>query len=550
MNKIFALIIILFSFGSFAQNEFFKHHEKFTRQDSLRGSNTLQRAWWNVKHYDLAVSVFPKTKTIKGTNKISFTVEKQMRKMQIDLQQPMQITQIIHQNKQLKFTRENNVFWVEFSTTLPLHSTQNITIYFEGKPKEATQPPWDGGITWKKDNNNVDFIASSNQGIGASIWWPNKDFSADEPDNGAIISVNIPEHLTNVSNGKLIAVISHKQQKRKTYTWKVTNTINNYGISINIGDYAHFSEVFKGEKGSLNCEYWVLKKNLKKAKKQFQQVPKMLTAFEYWFGPYPFYEDDYKLVETPYLGMEHQSCIAYGNHYKNGYLGSDLSGTGIGLKFDYIIIHESGHEWFANSITNKDVADMWIHEGFTCYSESLYIDYHFGTENANKYVQGMRKNIQNNKPLIGQYLVNNSGSSDMYYKGLNILHTLRQMINNDEKWRTILRGLNNEFYHQTVTTQQIENYMSTHSGLPLNGFFNQYLRTVKIPVLELKYNNKKLKYQFKNTVANFKMPVKIWVNKKPVWINASNKLSTYTATYDIKTVVVDKNFYIKTKKKY
>lgn len=550
MNKIFALIIILFSFGSFAQNEFFKHHEKFTRQDSLRGSNTLQRAWWNVKHYDLAVSVFPKTKTIKGTNKISFTVEKQMRKMQIDLQQPMQITQIIHQNKQLKFTREGNVFWVEFSTTLPLHSTQNITVYFEGKPKEATQPPWDGGITWKKDNNNVDFIASSNQGIGASIWWPNKDFSADEPDNGAIISVNIPEHLTNVSNGKLIAVISHKQQKRKTYTWKVTNTINNYGISINIGDYAHFSEVFKGEKGSLNCEYWVLKKNLKKAKKQFQQVPKMLTAFEYWFGPYPFYEDDYKLVETPYLGMEHQSCIAYGNHYKNGYLGSDLSGTGIGLKFDYIIIHESGHEWFANSITNKDVADMWIHEGFTCYSESLYIDYHFGTENANKYVQGMRKNIQNNKPLIGQYLVNNSGSSDMYYKGLNILHTLRQMINNDEKWRTILRGLNNEFYHQTVTTQQIENYMSTHSGLPLNGFFNQYLRTVKIPVLELKYNNKKLKYQFKNTVANFKMPVKIWVNKKPVWINASNKLSTYTATYDIKTVVVDKNFYIKTKKKY
>ncbi len=544
------LYFVLFcSFTSFAQKPLFKFTQKFTHKDSLRGSNTPQRAWWDVKHYNLNVAIYPETKTIQGYNYIRFTVVKESQKMQLDLQQPMQITKILYKNKPLNFTREGAVFWVDFPIALPLHTTHTIIVYFKGKPKEAKNAPWDGGITWKKDVNGNDFIASANQGIGASAWWPNKDFDTDEPDDGAIILLNVPSNLTGVSNGKLIYEHTYRHKKRKEYAWEVKNPINNYSMTINVGNYAHFSEIYKGEKGILNCEYWVLKKNLEKAKKQFQQVPKMLEAFEYWFGPYPFYEDDYKLVETPYLGMEHQSCIAYGNHYLNGYLGSDLSGTGIGLLFDFIIVHESGHEWFANSITNKDVADMWIHESFTCYSESLYIDYHFGTEKANAYVQGIRKNILNNKPIIGQYKVNNSGSGDMYYKGANMLHTLRQIVNNDKKWRSILRNLNTTFYHQTVTTQQIENYLISQTQLDLKGFFDQYLRTVNIPILKIKKRGNKIKFKFKKSVKNLNFPVKIYLNNQETWIHPSTNRKTYNAPFKIKTVKVDENFYIKTIKK-
>jgi aminopeptidase N len=296
----------------------------------------------------------------------------------------------------------------------------------------------------------------------------------DEPDS-MLISVNVPDNLMDVSNGRLRSV-EIKANKTKTYNWFVSNPISNYGVNINIGDYVHFSEVFKGEKGDLDCDYYVLKDNLEKAKEQFRQVPMMLKAFEHWFGPYPFYEDSYKLVEAPYLGMEHQSSVTYGNGFKNGYLGTDLSRTGWGLKFDFIIVHESGHEWFANSITYKDIADMWVHESFTNYSENLYVEYYYGKEAGSEYVIGSRRNIKNDRPVVGIYDVNYEGSGDMYYKGGNMLHTLRQIINDDEKWRGILRGMNGDFYHQVVTGEQIENYLSEKTGLNLTSIFDQYLR--------------------------------------------------------------------------
>ena len=538
------ITFIIFPLFLSCQNRLFEHKETFTKQDSLRGSITPEREWWNLKHYKLAVEVFPKSKTIKGTNTISFEVLKSAKTMQIDLQEPLQITKIRHQNSELNFTREGNVYWVVFPKNLPIKSEQKITIHYEGKPIESKNPPWSGGITWKKDKNGIDFIASSNQGIGASIWWPNKDHGYDEPDDGVLISVTVPEHLTDVSNGRLIKTEHHKDTKKKTFHWEVTNPINNYGINLNIGDYTNFSEIYAGEKGNLDCNYWVLKHNLEKAKKQFKQAKMTLRAFEHWFGPYPFYEDSYKLVEAPYLGMEHQSSVTYGNKYSNGYLGTDLSGTGIGLKFDFIIVHESGHEWFANNITNKDVADMWIHESFTAYSESLFIDYHFSTKEAKDYIIGTRKSIKNDIPLIGQYNVNNEGSSDMYYKGANMLHTLRQIVNNDKKWRSILRGLNSEFYHQQVTTQQIENYLIKHTGVDLKGFFDQYLRTIKIPVLEHQINENKVTYKLKNTVKNFNIPIKVWINHKPVWLDVSNTSKTHLNGEKIKSFKLDKNFFI------
>ena len=494
----FVLLSVLSIQKSTAQGLLSKSEIQFTRQDSLRGSITKERSWWDLKHYHLDIKVNPLDSTITGSNTIQYKVIQEYNRMQIDLQKPMEFYKVIQDGKTLKFTREGNVFYIDLIAPQTVGSYKELTIFYGGKPKVAVKPPWDGGITWKRDKNDKLFIASSCQGLGASVWWPNKDHMYDEVES-MLISVNVPGNLMDVSNGRLQSVITLKDGT-KTYNWLVKNPINNYGVNINIGDYVSFSEKYKGEKGDLDCSYYVLRDNLAKAKEQFKDVPRMLKAFEHWFGPYPFYEDSYKLVEAPYLGMEHQSSVTYGNGFKNGYRGRDLSGTGWGLKFDFIIIHESGHEWFANNITYKDIADMWIHESFTNYSESLFVEYYYGKEAGNEYVRGIRKNIQNDKPIIGQYNVNNEGSSDMYYKGANMLHTIRQIVNDDEKWRGILRGLNSTFYHQTVTTKQIEDYLTAQSGVDLTTVFNQYLRDTRIPTLEYFFKDNNLGFRWTNCV--------------------------------------------------
>ncbi|MBB1194356.1 M1 family peptidase [Flavobacterium sp. SOK18b] len=514
----------------------------FTRQDTLRGSITKERAWWDVKRYHLDIKVNLKDSTITGSNTIKYQVVQEYNSMQIDLQTPMNIYKITQNGKNLEFKREGNAFFIALQEPQVKGSIKELTVFYGGKPKMAVNPPWDGGITWKKDKNGNPFIASSCQGLGASVWWPNKDHMYDEVEN-MLISVNVPANLTNVSNGRLQSVKTLKDGT-KTYNWFVANPINNYGVNINIGDYVTFSEKFKGEKGNLDCTYFVLRDNLAKAKKQFQDVPKMLKAFEHWFGPYPFYEDSYKLVEAPYLGMEHQSSVTYGNGYQNGYRGRDLSGTGWGLKFDFIIIHESGHEWFANNITYKDIADMWIHESFTNYSESLFLEYYYGKEAGYTYVRGLRNIIENDKPIIGKYDVNNEGSGDMYPKGANMLHTIRQLVNNDEKWRGILRGLNSTFYHQTVTTKQIEDYLSKQAGIDLSMVFNQYLRDTRIPKLEYTVKNNQLAYRWTNSVTGFNMPVKVTLNGKEELLHPETEWKTISLTSDNLKVVVDPNFYV------
>ena len=538
--------IICFSFLIFnsanAQGLLEQKKQAFTRQDSLRGSITKERAWWDVKYYHLNVKVNPADSTITGSNTIKYLVLKEYNIMQIDLQNPMMISKVIQDGITLKYKREGNAFFIELIAPQTKGAIKEITVFYGGKPKVAVNPPWDGGITWSKDKNGKPFIASTCQGLGASVWWPNKDHMYDEAESMQI-SVNVPKGLMDISNGSLI---STKQLKDNTttYTWQVTNPINNYGVNINIGDYVAFSEKFKGEKGELDCQYYVLRNNLAKAKKQFQDVPKMLKAFEHWFGPYPFYEDSYKLVEVPYLGMEHQSSVTYGNGFANGYRGRDLSGTGWGLKFDFIIIHESGHEWFANNITYKDIADMWIHESFTNYSESLFVEYYYGKDAGAAYVRGTRKNIQNDIPIIGQYNVNNEGSGDMYYKGGNMLHTIRQIINNDEKWRQILRGLNSTFYHQTVTTNQIENYISKQAGVDFFPVFNQYLRDTRVPTLEYYFKEKQLVYRWINCLEGFTMPVQIALNGKNKIIQPSNEWKSIIIDTVNPKLTIDMNYYV------
>lgn len=517
---------------------------KFTKQDTLRGSITAERAWWDLKKYHLDVKVNPQDSTLTGSNTVSYKVLKENQVMQIDLQSSMQITKVLQDKKSLNFTREGNVFYIQLREKQVVGALKELTIFYNGKPKVAVNPPWDGGITWKKDKNGNPFIASSCQGLGASVWWPNKDHMYDEVDE-MTISVTAPSKLISVSNGRLTKV-KQNNDGTKTYHWEVKNPINNYGVNINVGDYVTFSEKYKGEKGELDCTYYVLRENLEKAKKHFQDVPRMLKAFEHWFGPYPFYEDSYKLVETPYLGMEHQSSVTYGNGYQNGYRGSDLSGTGWGLKFDFIIIHESGHEWFANNITYKDIADMWIHESFTNYSESLFLEYHYGKNAGYEYVRGLRKIIENDKPIIGQYDVNHEGSGDMYPKGANMLHTLRQLVDNDEKWRVILRGLNSTFYHQTVTTQQIENYLSEQVGINLKPFFDQYLRDTRIPTLEYFFKDNMLGYRWSNCVPGFNMPIKITVGHKTEIIKPTTEWNVLKVNNNQNVLTVDENYYIAT----
>lgn len=515
----------------------------FTRQDSLRGSITPEREWWDLSYYHLNIKVNPADSTIQGTNSIFYKVLKNYGELQIDLQPPLQITRVTQNDTELKFRKDGNAWFVELKEDQKEGDIKSVVVHYKGNPHIATRPPWDGGITWSEDENGNPFVATSCQGDGASLWWPCKDHMYDEPDS-MLISVTVPQKLINVSNGRLRSVETNRRDKTKTYHWFVSNPINNYGVNINIGDYVQFSERYEGEKGVLDCDYYVLRDNLTKAREHFKDAARTLEALEYWFGPYPFYSDSYKLVEVPYLGMEHQSSVTYGNKYQNGYLGNDVSGSGWGLKFDFIIIHETAHEWFANNITYKDIADMWIHESFAAYSESLYVQFHFGKEAGYEYVRGTRRNISNDRPIIGHYDVNKSGSGDMYSKGANMLHTLAQVVDDDEKWRSILRGLNKEFYHQTVTTHQIENYISEMTGRNLKPFFNQYLRTTMIPILEVVERQNGLMYRWTNIVQGFDMPLKVIVNQEEKWIQPTSRWKLLDGVYADSTIEIDPNFYV------
>jgi len=541
MNRFLLASFFLLCSLAMAQNNL-----GYTQDEFLRGSITPEREWWDLTFYHLDIEVKPNEKYIEGKNTIRYRVLTEQEIMQIDLQPPLTIKKITQEGQELSYKKEGeNVYRVLLAKPQKVGVENEIVVHYSGNPKEAIRAPWDGGFSWKKDGNGKHFVATSCQGLGASIWWPNKDHMYDEVDSMAI-SVTVPKDLFNVSNGRLIG--TEETETTRTTHWYVDSPINNYGVNVNIGDYVHFSEKYQGEKGELDLDYWVLKENLDKAKEQFKQTKPMMEAFEHWFGPYPFYEDSFKLVEVPYLGMEHQSSVTYGNGYQNGYRGTDLSDSGWGLKFDFIIIHEAGHEWFANSITYKDIADMWIHESFTAYSENLFLDYHYGPKAASEYVIGTRKRILNDRPIIGRYNLNRRGSGDMYYKGANMLHTLRQLIEDDEKWREILRKMNRVFYHQTVNSQQVENFLSKETGKDLSAFFDQYLRTADIPLLEYTLDGKKLSYRYTNVVDDFDMPVRVFVNGKVHWLFPKRNSEWKEEVWEADELTIDANFLISSKK--
>lgn len=495
----------------------------YTRQDTLRGSNGTGRNWWDVTEYYLYVNFDTAAKSISGMNILTYAIPGSVRdSMQIDLQEPMILDSAVAGGKKLKLSREGNVYWLTGDFGIQPGKENTVVLYYHGKPRSAKLPPWDGGFIWTKDTTGHPWISVACQGLGASSWWPCKDYQGDEPDNGMNINLHVPFGLTTISNGKFVARQDDKDSTVSLWVWRVTNPINTYNVTFYIGNYAGWPDTMQGASGMLNLGFFPLKHNEAAALKQFAVTKAMLQCFEYWMGPYPFYTDGYKLVEAPYLGMEHQGAIAYGNKYKMGYLGKDRSGTGVGDLFDFIIVHESGHEWFGNNITAIDVADNWIHEGFTSYTEVLFAECAFGKEKAFEYARGSWKNILNNRPVTGDYGVHDEGSPDKYDKGAAVVHMIRVMMNDDEEFRKLLRGLNKDFYHKAVSSRQVEQYIMDRSGLQLEKFFDQYLRSKDVPELEWYIKKKQLYYRFTNVTDGFSLPLTVKGGKLQKAITVTN----------------------------
>ena len=536
MKNFLLFILFLFSYHfSFAQEP--------TRKDSLQGGMRFERSCFNVLRYDLELKVDPTKKEILGFNDITFKVVQPTKKIQLDLFDNMIIDGITSKESgTLEFTRDENAVFILFKKTLEKDKTYTLRFSYHGNPIVARNAPWDGGFVFKKDRKGIDFIGVAVQGTGASLWYPCKDSQTDEPDLGATVKIAVPNGLMNVSNGRFLG----SKDLSDGYTrwdWEVKNPINNYDITLNIADYVHIHDTHKG----LDLDYYVLRDNEEKARKHFEaDVKPMLDCFQLKFGKYPFWEDGYKLVETPYLGMEHQSAVAYGNQYKKGYRGMDLSGTGIGMQFDYITIHETGHEWFGNSITSKDIADMWIHEGFTTYTETVFIECTQGYEAALKYVNGQSRNVRNDKPIIGKFGVNREGSGDMYYKGSLLLNTLRHVVNNDDKWWAILLKYAETYKKQIIDTPTVIAFFNQETGYNLTPIFNQYLNYTKLPHLEIQANNNSFQYRWKTDEPNFNMPIDIQIGTKKIRLKPSNEwqnaADSITSLNDI--AVFTNHFYI------
>ena len=536
MKKL-ALLIVLFYTGSQAQ--------KFTRKDSLKGGLAVERKCFDVKKYSLDIALDLEQKSIRGSNTIRFAVIEKSKQIQLDLFANMVVDSIVYNKQKLTYTRENDAVFVDFTTDLtPGISEYSLQFYYHGQPKIAANAPWDGGFVYSKDSNGKPFVGVAVQGEGASLWFPCKDSQSDEPDQGATMSFTVPTKLMAVSNGRFIGKFPVNASSIR-WEWEVTNTINAYDITLYVGDYIHFGENYNG----LDLDYYVLRENEAKAKFQFAEVKPMMDCFQGKFGPYPFATDGFKLVEAPYLGMEHQSAVAYGNQFKKGYLGTDLSGTGKGLLFDFILVHESGHEWFGNSITAKDVADMWIHEGFTCYSESVYLECTQNKETALTYLNGLKKNVRNDRPILGTYGVKNEGSGDMYYKGALLLNTIRSFINNDERWWKILKNFSTTFSHQIIDNQTVIQFFSEQTGLVLAPVFNQYLAHKELPVLEWKLANKQLSFRWNCAEKGFNLPATFIIKGKEIRVNPTKNWKSISGKGKLKKDVTVKttDFYILSK---
>jgi len=520
-----------------------------TRKDTLKGSVTPERAWWKVMRYDLTVKPNYAAQTVSGNNVISYRIVKPKHTplMQIDLQAPLHIDSVIQQGKRLSFRQDGNVWFI--SIPYAKANVRRLNIYYSGEPKISINPPWDGGLIWTADSLNRPWMAVACQHAGADTWYPCKAYIGDKPDKGVSISIIAPDDLVGVANGRLRSV-KHQADNTTCYQWEVLNPINNYGLTFYIGRYVKIANSYAGEKGKLDMDFWVLDYN--KAKVVSYLIPEVhqtFKTFEHWFGPYPFYEDSFKMVESPYIGMEHQSAVGYGNHFEHGrYKAKRL--TKWDMKTDRMVTHENAHEWFGNSITAKDPADQWIHEGFAGYAEELAIEDRYGKAAAEEFfLDRSVGRISNDKPVISRYNIFEEAGEDAYMKGWVLIHMIRAAMHNDQKFRKLLRGLSHTFYHQSVTTKQFEKYISAHSGINLNKFFDQYLRVASVPMLGYWVTGNNMWYRFNYCVPGFFMPLlSNWTGNKIITPTDSWKMMRIDTTKKGDTLKVKPDFYLRVKR--
>lgn len=526
----FILVFFLSVLTQPTKAQLISQKKEYTRADTLRGALRPERTCFDVTYYDLNIRIDTAEKTISGSNTVYFRAQNDFQTLQLDLFDNMKIVNVTAAGKELRYRREFNAVFVEMNDVVKQGTLGSLTVNYYGKPQIAKRAPWDGGFTWTKDNNGKLWMAVSCEGIGASLWWPCKDYLGDEPDSMRI-SCTIPSGLKCISNGNLESEKRHADGT-STFNWLVSYPINTYNVTLNVGDYEHLHDEYTAaDESTLSLDYYVMRYNMDKAKIQFDQVKPMLRCYEKYLGKYPFWNDGYALVETPYLGMEHQGAIAYGNKYLTGYAGSDYSR--IGLTFDYIIIHESGHEWWGNSVSCKDIADMWIHESFCTYTESIYVECMYDSATAQKYINAKKPHVENKFPMVGKYDVNEEGDGDMYSKGALFLNTLRHALNKDELWWSIIKCMSDTaFKMKNIGYQDVVNYFSRQTGKDLSAVFEQYYKYPSIPTLEyglkkLKKGEYELRYRWQTDVRNFNMPV--YVSSDKVFnrrLEATNEFKT------------------------
>ena len=509
--RLLPLLFLLLATAASGQRPDYFHRHTFTRADTLRGALRPERTSFDVSYYHVDIDLDIEAKSLSGTVRMDFTIEEPTERIQVDLFANMQLERVMRGKEALPFERDGNAVFIDLPTRMAVGTEASLTMHYHGEPLKAKNAPWDGGFVWKKDRNGAPWIGVACEGTGASLWWPNKDHLSDEPDS-LRLTVTVPQALMAVSNGNLRSV-KQAPRKRKTYDWFVSYPINNYNLSLTVGDLVHFSDTYTARDGeALALDYYVLSYNLEKAKKQFEQVKPMLACYEDYLGKYPFWDDGFAMVETPYLGMEHQSGIAYGNQYKRGYLGGMIPED---MDWDYIIIHESGHEYFGNSISVADHAEMWIHESFTTYLEAVYVECHYGYEDAVRYLRGQREYIRNKSPLVGPLGVNfeNFGSSDHYYKGAWFLQTLRHALNDDVQWWAILKGFYQQHERSIVDTQDFIKYFNEATGRDWTAVFEQYLHHPKVPTLLYRFEQDGpdlvLSMRWRADATGFDLPVLI-----------------------------------------
>jgi len=521
---------------------------ELTPNNLLMGYLNENRSSYRVSFYDINIDFNLEKKSINGFVTIKAESLNDLRKLQIDLAKNLKISRISYKDVDLNFSREYDAVLIDFPDYIKKGDIFEFTVFYNGIPQGADNPPWAGGFTWSKDKEERDWIAVSCEGEGARIWWPNKDHITAEGDS-VRMAYTVPSNVVAVGNGKLRSVKS--KNNKSTYEWFVNNPINNYNISVQIGNYVAVQDTLIKENEVHYINHYVLDYNEELAANYFIQSKEVIRFYEKYFGDYQWYEDGYKLIEVPYLGMEHQSAVTYGNGFSlyNGVRSKSWPMYGV---IDPLIIHETGHEWFGNSVTASDPTHIWIHEGMQVYSESLYFEDKFDSYDVGvHYLNSIKNRIVNEIPIVGNENENHWAlNGDTYMKGAWIMHTLRSVINDDAVWFEILKEFMIENAKGFANTKDFFDKVYEKTSLDLWYFAEQYFYTPNQPQLEYYQTNSEFFYRWSNVNDNFIMPIDLLVNGKTIRALPSQEFQSIKITKHSQVEVMDWKFYVEPKKIY